>query len=105
MFYHETQDVEMIAHFDDLFVVGCLKDVQDFYRGPAGAKEMKCTYAGRKTGNSEVECLKRRAVLTENGLEIHGDPTILIKETGMEIVPIREFTPCDRYEVSGYFGR
>ena len=28
-FYHETKDVEMVAHVDDIFVVGCLKDVQD----------------------------------------------------------------------------
>ena len=28
MFYHETKDVEMIAHVDDLFVAGCLKDVK-----------------------------------------------------------------------------
>ena len=35
IFYHETKDVEMIAHVDDLFVVGCLKDVQEVYRGLA----------------------------------------------------------------------
>ena len=55
MFYHETEDVEMIADVDDLFMVGCLKDVQDVYRGLADAFEMKCTDAGPKTGNSEVE--------------------------------------------------
>ena len=55
MFYHATNDVEMIPHVDDLFVVGCLKDVQGVYRGLADAFEMKCTYAGPKTGNSEVE--------------------------------------------------
>ena len=36
MFQHETKGVEMIAHVDDLFVVGCLKDVQDVCRGFAG---------------------------------------------------------------------
>ena len=47
MFYHETKDVEMIAHVDDLFVVGSLKDVQEVYRGSAGPM----------TGYSEVEYL------------------------------------------------
>ena len=54
-FYHETKDVEMVAHVDDIFVVGCLKDVQDVHRGFASAVERKCKYAGPKTGNSEVE--------------------------------------------------
>ena len=74
MFYHETKDVEMIAHVDDLFVAGCFKDVQDVYHGFADAFEMKCTYAGPKTGNSEVEYLGRRIVFTENLLEILGNP-------------------------------
>ena len=88
IFYHETKDVEMIAHVDDLFVVGCLKDVQEVHRGLADAFEMKCTYAGPKTGNSEVEYLGRRIVFTENGLEFFGDPkhaAILLKETGLEM--------------------
>ena len=50
MIHHETTDVEMIAHVDDLFVVGWLKHTQDVYRGLADAVEMKCTYAGPKTG-------------------------------------------------------
>ena len=33
MFYHETKDVEMIAHVDVLFEVRCLKDVQDVCHG------------------------------------------------------------------------
>ena len=87
-FYQETKDVEMVAHVDDIFVVGCSKDVQDVYRGLASAFERKCKYAGPKTGNGEVECLGRRIVYTENGREIHGDPkhaAILLKETGMEM--------------------
>ena len=74
MFYHETKDVEMIAHVDDLFVVGSLEDVQDVYRGLADAFEMKCTYAGPKTGNNEVEYLTRRIVFQETGLDFDGDP-------------------------------
>ena len=88
MFYHDTKGAEMTAHVDDPFVVGCLKDVHDVYHGLAGAFEMKCTVAGPKTGNSEVEYLGRRIVFPENGLEIHGDPkhaAILLKETGMEM--------------------
>ena len=54
MFYHKTRDVEMIAHVNDLFVVGCLKDDQDVCRGLAGAFEMKCTYAGYKTGTIKL---------------------------------------------------
>ena len=54
MVYHKTRDVEMIAHVDDLVVVGCLKDVQDVCRGLAGTFEMKCTYAGPKTGAIEL---------------------------------------------------
>ena len=34
------QKVEMVAHVDDLFVVGCLKDVQDVCRGLANAFDM-----------------------------------------------------------------
>ena len=59
MIHHETTDVEMIAHVDDLFVVGWLKHTQDVYRGLADAVEMKNTYAGPKTGNSDVEYLGR----------------------------------------------
>ena len=55
LFHHETKGVEMIAHVDDLFVVGCLKDVQDVCRGFADASDMKRTYAGPKTGNHEVD--------------------------------------------------
>ena len=29
VFYHEAKGVEVVAHVDDFFVVGCLKDVQD----------------------------------------------------------------------------
>ena len=88
MFYQETEGVEMIAHVNDLFVFGCLKDAQDVYHGLSGDSEMNCTFAGPKTGNSEVEYLARRMVFTENGLEIHGDPkhaAILLTETGMEM--------------------
>ena len=70
-FYQETKDVEMVAHVDDISVVGCSKDVQDVYRGLASAFERKCNYAGPKTGNGEVEYLVRRIVYTENGREIH----------------------------------
>ena len=58
------------------------------YRRLADAFEMKCTYAGPKTGNDEVEYLGRQIIFTENGLEIHGDPkhaAILLKETEMEM--------------------
>ena len=78
----------MIAHIDDLFLVGCLTNVQHVHRGFGGAFEMKCTNAGPKTGKSEVEYLERRIVFTENGLEFQGDPRhagILLKETGMEM--------------------
>ena len=108
MFYHETKDVEMIAHVGDLFVVGCLKDVQDVYRGLAGAFELECTYAGPKTGNSEVEYLRRRIVFTENVLEIHRDPkraAIFFKETGTNNCMSVRFTPFCRLDVAGNDGR
>ena len=85
-FYQETKDVEMVAHVDDISVVGCSKDVQDVYRGLASTFERKRKYAGPKTGNGEVEYLGRRIVFTENVREIHGDPkhaVIFVKETGM----------------------
>ena len=78
----------MIAHIDDLVVVGCLKDVQDVCRGLAGTFEMKCTYAGPKTGTIKLSTWARRIVFTENGMEIHGVPkhaAILLKEIGMEM--------------------
>ena len=81
-FYQETKDVEMVAHDDDIFVVGCSKDVQDVHRGLAS------TYAGPRTRNGEVEYLVRRIVFTENGRENHGDPkhaVILLKEIGMDM--------------------
>ena len=40
MFYQETEGVEIIAHVNDLFVFGCLKDAQDVYHGLAGDFEM-----------------------------------------------------------------
>ena len=97
VFYHETKDIEMIAHGDDLFVVGGLKDVQDVYRGLAVTFEMKCAYAGPKTGNNEVERLGRRIVFKENRLEIHCDlkhPAILLKETGIENCNPVSSPPC-----------
>ena len=51
----DKKDAEMSARFYDLFVVGCLKDVQEVYHGLAGAFVMSCTFAGPRTGNSEVE--------------------------------------------------
>ena len=80
MFYHETKDVQTIAHVDDLF--------EDVYRGLADAFEMKCTDAGPETGNIEVEYLGRRTAFTENARGIHRDPkhaAILLKESGMEM--------------------
>ena len=50
MCYHDTKDVEMIAHVDDLFVVGCLKDVQDVYHCLADAFEMKMHICWTKDG-------------------------------------------------------
>ena len=104
MSYHETTDVEMIAHVDDLFVVGCLKDV---HGGVADAFEMKCTYAGKETGNNEVEYSGRRILFTDNELEIQGDPkhaAILLKKTGMEMCKSVN-SPHVADEVAGYFGR
>ena len=93
MLYRETKGLEMIAHVDDLFV-GCLKDVQEVHRGLADSFEIKCTYAGPKTGNSEDEYLGQCIVFTENGPKINGDPRhaafFLLKETGMKLTNIND---------------
>ena len=69
---------------------------------------MKCTFAGPKTGNSEVEYWERRVVFVVHGLEIHGDPKHASHFTLGDRhgnVQVRELTPCCRHEVAGYVGR
>ena len=90
LFNHETKGVEMIAHVDDLFVVGCLKDVQDVCRSFADASDLKRTDAGPKTGNHEVEHLgwSDEFFSRKTGRKFHGDPkhaAVLLKETEMEM--------------------
>ena len=75
---HETKVVELIAHVDDLFVVGCLKHVQDVYHGLSDAFEMKFTYAGPKTGNSEVEYRRHRSAVARVVYMAQGRPDLKV---------------------------
>ena len=107
-FYQETKDVEMVAHVDDISVVGCSKDVQDVYRGLASAFERKCKYAGPKTGNGEVEYLVRRIVYhgkrARNSWRSQACSHFPQRDRNGN-VQVCELTPCCRHEFAGYFGR
>ena len=107
-FYHETKDVEMVAHVDDIFVVGCLKDVQDVHRGFASAVERKCKYAGPKTGNREVEYIGAANCVhgkrARNSWRSQACSHFTQRDWNGN-VQVCELTPCCRHAVAGHFGR
>ena len=51
MFLQETKFLHMIAHVDDLLVVGCLSALKDVYHGFADASWNAMHCAGPETGN------------------------------------------------------